>query len=129
MNMLRLHDSDKLTWKLENGTPITAGELADEIAMVPRTRFWRLSHLVMLWPESADPDSAAEENGFTDGFVLELVPVPDGIEWLLQPTNTVVADRQSGRAANGHNAIMAAFRCLEQIVADRSAKRHKTGNR
>ncbi len=117
-------DSEKEPkWKLENGKPVTLRDLIDEIALVPRTRFWRLSHLVLLWPISADPDSAAKEDGFADGFVLELLTIPNGIEWLLQPVDAPITERKSGQEKTGRDAIIAAFHHMNLLEKARRAKR------
>ncbi len=112
-------------WKLDNGKQVTAKDLIDEIALVPRTRFWRLSHLVLLWPVEADPDSSAKENGFTDGFVLELLTLPNGVEWLLQPVNSTIADRKSGQEKSGRDAVIAAFHELDLAGKARMDERRK----
>lgn len=102
-------------WKLENGTAVSAEDLACEIAEVPRTRFWRLSHMVFLWPEGADPQrTTAGLGGFGDGFVFEIVAVEGGVEWLVQPVNGGPDDRTDGRSANGGEAVRDAFAELER---------------
>ncbi|GAK33718.1 hypothetical protein AQ1_01608 [alpha proteobacterium Q-1] len=109
-------------WKLEDGTPVTADDLAREITLVPRTRFWRLSHIALLWPRHSDPDSTAQAGGFADGYALELTPAPDGVIWLLQPVNGDPLDRQTGFAPNGRAAVMAAFDKMSQDYAQKQAR-------
>lgn len=113
-----------MRWKLEDGTWVTPEDLAEEITRVPRTSFWRLSHLAFLWPEIADPERHdLEAGGFGDGFALELVPIEGAVEWLLQPINGDAHDRVTGVAPVGRKAVEAAFERMDAWVADRETAR------
>ncbi|GER07370.1 hypothetical protein GCM10007972_13930 [Iodidimonas muriae] len=112
-------------WKLENGTPVTAHDLATEIKGVPRTKFWRLSHLAILWPMEADPDSLEKEDGFADGFVLELVPTQTGVDWLLQPVDADAQHRITGSETDGPSAVAAAFQHLDDMAEKRRKERER----
>lgn len=106
-----------MDWKLENGRPVTQEELAAEITRVPRTRFWHLSHVCLLWPQAANPgDHTAVHGGFQDGFALELVAVQGGVEWILQPVGGRSRDRVEGEAPTGRSAVAAAFAEMERRV-------------
>lgn len=110
-----------MDWKLENGTPVTQEDLAEEITRVPRTRFWRLSHMAFLWPADADPAGTEPGGGFAEGFVLEIVAVDQGVEWLLQPVAGDAQDRIRGAEKTGRLAVAAAFEQLERLVTERRA--------
>lgn len=116
-----------MRWKLEDDSWVTPEDLAEEITRVPRTRYWRLSHLAFLWPESADPARTdIDVDGFDDGFVLELVPIEGAVEWLLQPIGGDARDRIMGQAPMGRKAVEAAFATMESWVVRRSEERAKT---
>ncbi len=110
-----------MRWKLEDGTPIGEEELAEEITRVPRTRFWRLSHMVFLWPESADPADMSEGGGFHDGFALEIIAIEGGVEWLIQPVGGGAENRIVGIEPTGARAVQAALARMEKLVTDRNA--------
>ncbi|MFQ5348400.1 MAG: hypothetical protein ACE5ED_11255 [Rhodothalassiaceae bacterium] len=113
-----------MRWKLEDGTPVTPEDLAEEITRVPRTRFWRLSHMVFLWPGDADPEEmSGATGGFSDGFVLELVAPEGTVEWLIQPIEGDAQERITGEAPVGRKAVLAAFAELERLVREREAQR------
>lgn len=112
-----------MRWKLENGREVTAEDLAEEITRVPRTHFWRLSHVALLWPIDADPDSTASVDGFGDGFAIELLAVEGAVEWLLQPVGADASRRLTGRAAVGRDAVLDAFTALEALAAARESER------
>ncbi len=115
-----------MRWKLEDGTPVTPEDLAEEITRVPRTRYWRLSHMVFIWPEDADPeDMSGAPGGFSDGFVLELVAPEGVVEWLIQPVESDARDRITGEAPVGRKAVFAAFAALEKWVRERHEKRQR----
>ena len=116
-----------MRWKLEDGSWVTPEDLAEEITRVPRTRYWRLSHLAFLWPEIADPDRHdLEAGGFGDGFALELVPIEEAVEWLLQPIGGDARDRITDIASSGRKAVEAAFERMERWVSDREAARKES---
>lgn len=106
-------------WALEDGTPVTQEDLADEITLVPRTRYWRLSHLVILWPGDEDSEDIRPEGGFSAGFILELVAVPGAVEWLLQPVAGDAGDRLRGQEDNGRTAVAQAFAVMEKKTLSR----------
>lgn len=110
-----------MRWKLEDGTPIGEEELAEEITRVPRTRFWRLSHMVFLWPEDSDPADMSEGGGFYDGFALEIIAIEGGVEWLVQPVGGRAEDRIIDSEPTGARAVQAALARMETIVTDRIA--------
>jgi len=85
-----------MRWKLEDGSWVTPEDLAEEITRVPRTRYWRLSHLAFLWPETADPGRHdLDINGFGEGFVLEIVP--KGVEAAFERMESWVREREAAR--------------------------------
>jgi len=113
-----------MRWKLEDGSWVTPEDLAEEITRVPRTRYWRLSHLAFLWPETADPERHdLDINGFGDGFVLEIVPIEGAVEWLLQPIGGNAHDRVTNVAPMGRKGVEAAFERMESWVREREAAR------
>lgn len=101
-----------MRWFLENGTEITVGQLTAEIRGVPRTHFWRLSHMVFIWPEDADPTRSDSLWGFEAGFGLELMPHPDHVEWGLESLDRKNPERLCGRAADGTKAIEDAWEVM-----------------
>jgi len=112
-----------MRWKLEDGSWVTPEDLAEEITRVPRTRYWRLSHLTFLWPEGSDPEDMEDEAaGFFAGFAMELVPVEGAVEWLLQPVGGDARDRVNGEAPIGRKAVEAAFETMEEWVSQRKAR-------
>lgn len=106
-------------WKLEDGTPVTAEELAEEITRVPRTRFWRMTYMVFLWPEDADPARPDEADGFYAGFVLELVALEGAIKWVIQPVGGDRSARVEGIAPVGRKAVFAAMAKMEELAGHR----------
>ncbi len=114
-----------MRWKLEDGTPIGEEELAEEITRVPRTRFWRLSHMVFLWPHDSEPGDMDEGGGFYDGFALEVIAIEGGVEWLVQPVGGGTEERILGAEPTGARAVRAALATMEAIVAERTATTEK----
>ncbi len=112
-------------WKLEDGTPVTVEELAEEITRVPRTRFWRMTYMVFLWPEEADPAKPDETDGFYSGFVLELVAIEGAIKWVIQPVAGDKSARVEGLAPVGRKAVEAAMAKMEELAATRRAIRQR----
>ncbi|GAB4129983.1 MAG: hypothetical protein Kow00104_15570 [Rhodothalassiaceae bacterium] len=117
-----------MSWILENGAAVTEEDLADEIFRVPRTKFWRLSHIVLIWPEGSDPSSGAETGGFGDGFAIELVAVEGGVDWLLQPVGETTSHRVGGRAPDGRSAVRDVFATLESLMDSRRSARRQGGS-
>lgn len=119
--MTKVEPSDNGGWKLEDGRPVTAEDLIREVTEIPRTRFWRLSHMVFLWPAGSDPGRTdPAPGGFADGFVFEVVAVEGGVDWLVQAVNGGPDDRTEGRAATGSEAVREAFVELNRRLAARA---------
>lgn len=113
--MTKVATCDNGGWKLEDGTPVRAEDLICEVTEIPRTRFWRLSHMVFLWPSGSDPGrTGSDPGGFADGFVFEIVAVEGGVDWLVQSVNGGPDDRTEGHATTGSEAVRDAFVELER---------------